>query len=83
MDVVKISDLLVPFSIIYGQGPTTCKRNPCHNLVINSMHDWYSWFSQGAAMEPFLGFIEAPSIDICDCKQHACIHHVCIIVYHE
>jgi hypothetical protein len=79
-DVAKICALIIPFNIVYGQCPTTCKLTitdlpPLLFLLLqNLMHEYHPYtfrrnsavMVQGAVMEPFLGFIEAPSMDILD-----------------
>jgi hypothetical protein len=75
VDVAKISALLIPFSIVYGQCPTTCKRVSMGHTFLLTQYFCLIIIShnvvvmvQGAVMKPFLGIIEAPSMDICDCK---------------
>lgn len=78
-DVAKVCLLIIPFSIVYQQCPTTCKQgvllhyNSCFFFGISSSsHCTFTIFVevmvQGAVMEPFLGVIEAPSINILDSK---------------
>lgn len=76
-DVAKVCLLIIPFSIVYQQCPTTCKQGVLlhYNSFFSVFHHphitplpFVEVMVQGAVMEPFLGVIEAPSINILDSK---------------
>ncbi len=89
-DVARVCLLIIPFSIVYQQCPTTCKQSVLPRFFLlfcviflsvhrpRITHCYVAVMVQGAVMEPFLGFIEAPSINILDSKLHT-PHKSCLL----